>query len=158
MAMESDSWCADPTTFWTGEGLVHGTLTRWLSIHSHIRILAGPRTLTCTGVSLMQNYRLIIIECAEPSAENRKLSKVFFFKPEIRQNIALNALPTARSSAFLVSAFPVHSTLFSPVLSTRFMDSEWDFYLYFDKLFRSDVTLAVDWLFVTIHLCKPFTY
>ena len=106
----------------------------------------------------MQNYRLIISECAELSAENRKLSKVFFFKPEIRQNIALNALPTARSSAFLVSAFPVHSTLFSPVLSTRFMDSEWDFYLYFDKLFRSDVTLAVDWLFVTIHLCKPFTY
>ena len=45
--------------------------------------------------------------------ESPELSKFFgSFKPEVRQNIALHALPSARDSAFLISAFQVHSTSF----------------------------------------------
>ena len=40
-------------------------------------------------------------------------------KPGVGQNIALHASPTARTSAFLISVFPVHS---SPFLAIRFQD------------------------------------
>ena len=45
-----------------------------------------------------------------PSSENKELSKVFSWKPGAVQNVALHAFPTARNSAFLISAFPFHST------------------------------------------------
>ena len=37
-------------------------------------------------------------------------------KPVVSQNIALHAVPAYRASAYLVSAFPTHSTSFSPNL------------------------------------------
>ena len=49
-------------------------------------------------------------------AEDPELSNVSFLKPDVAQNIALHALLTAGNSAFLISALPVHSTSFSPIL------------------------------------------
>ena len=39
-------------------------------------------------------------------------------KPVVVQNMALHAVPADGASAYLVSAFPAHSTSFSPNLST----------------------------------------
>ena len=42
------------------------------------------------------------------SAENPEVSKVLSFEPDVGQNIALCALPTARNSAFTVAIFLGH--------------------------------------------------
>ena len=45
-----------------------------------------------------------------PSAENTELRKVASVTQGGSQNIALNALPTVRNSAFVISAFSIIST------------------------------------------------
>ena len=40
----------------------------------------------------------------------------FLLKFRVREKVALHSSPTATDSAFLISAFPVHSTSFPPVL------------------------------------------
>ena len=53
-------------------------------------------------------------EILVPSAKIPELSKAVYFTPGAGRNIAIHALPAARMSAFLIPAFPVHSTPFHP--------------------------------------------
>ena len=48
------------------------------------------------------------------TSENPELPKLPCFKPSVGQEIYFHALPTARNSAFLISAHLVHSTSFPP--------------------------------------------
>ena len=70
--------------------------------------------------------------------ENPELSKVFSLKPGVDQNVALRTSSTANNSAFLMSAFPCHSTSFFSILFQhkvkRDMENELDFYLWSDEL------------------------
>ena len=61
-----------------------------------------------------KNTADVDILCWEPAASKRFFLPIL--KPVVGQNIAKYAFPTARSSAFLDSAFPVHSTSFFPTV------------------------------------------
>ena len=58
-----------------------------------------------------------------------KLPKLSSFIPESGQNIALHALPTARDSAFVISAFPVYSIVL-------FFQSSYSSDVYYDECIR----------------------
>jgi len=56
----------------------------------------------------------ICLALVNQTAENPKISTVPSFTPGVNQNTASHVSPTATKSAFLISAFPVHSTSFFP--------------------------------------------
>lgn len=59
-------------------------------------------------------------EIKVPSAENPDLSNQrTVFMPGVEQNIFFHGFSTARNSAYLNSAFPVHSTLFLSEFSSK---------------------------------------
>ena len=111
------------------------------------------KTSSITDRVLIFSTKLAVVKY---SAENPVVSRVLSLQAEVDQNVTLHAPTTARNSAFLISAFLVHSTSFSPIL---FQHSEvWDNQLirlllvFWWIVFHLDVLFSVKWMSKTKYL------
>ena len=94
--------------FWISNSWPVLFITRRSCIHSGVLSL------------IITQWSTTDIEVKVLTNETQELSKIFSFKPRVRENIAFHLLPellpSARTFACLISVFPVHSTSFSPAL------------------------------------------
>ena len=81
-----------------------------------------------------------------PLSWYQELLEVLKLKPEAGQDVAFHALPTARNSAFQISAFPLHSNYLSPNPLQQNVPRQWRFTSYdfdeirFDHVFCGDTS------------------